>query len=152
MIVIQSPKQIFFSQKFLSLSSSAIGEGDFGCCELDHQITLADGTVRDIAYDKLKLGDVLARRIKKLLALHEQEDSILEYRHLLNIQRRLVRGLPNGTHSFKPPVSLSAFLELYCFESATDNAHVPDSNGSWVGMTPLYYAAMAGNVLLQQQK
>jgi ankyrin repeat protein len=94
----------------------------------------------------LKLGDVLARRIKKLLALHEQEDSILEYRHLLNIQRRLVRGLPNGTHSFKPPVSLSAFLELYRFESATDNAHVPDSNGSWVGMTPLYYAAMAGNV------
>jgi ankyrin repeat protein len=94
----------------------------------------------------LKLGDVLPRRIKKLLALHEEEDSIVEYRHLLTIQRRLVRGLPNGTHSFKPPVSLSAFLELYRFESATENAHVPDSNGSWVGMTPLYYAAMAGNV------
>jgi hypothetical protein len=145
-IVIQSPKQIYFSQKVLSLSSSAVGEGDFGCCEMDHQVTLADGTVREITCDKLKLGDVLARRIQKLLALHEQEDSTLDYRHLLTTQRRLVRGLPNGTQSFKPPVSLSAFLELYRFGSATDNAYSPDSKGSRIGMTPLYYAAMAGNV------
>jgi ankyrin repeat protein len=145
-IVIQSPKQIFFSQKTMSLSSGAIGEGNFGCCEMDHQVTLADGTVCEITCDKLKLGDVLTRRIKLLLASHEQDGDILEYRHLLTIQRRLVRGLPNGTQSFKPPVSLRAFLELYRFEIVTDNAYFPDSNGSVIGMTPLYYAAMVGNV------
>jgi hypothetical protein len=146
MIVIQSPKQIYFSPRSLSLSSGAVGEGDFGCCEMDHQITLADGTVRDITCDKLKLGDVLARRIKLLLTFHDQEGDIIEYRHLLTIQRRLVRGLSHTTQSFKPPVSLSAFLELYRFGSVTDNARFPDSNGSMIGMTPLYYAAMAGNV------
>jgi ankyrin repeat protein len=148
MVVIQSPKQIFFSQRTLALSSSAVGNGNFGCCEMGHQMTLPDGTVRKIACDKLKLGDVLARRIKKLLAVHAQKDtgSIVDYRHLLTIQRHLVRGLPNGARSFKPPVSLSGFLELYHFESVTDNAYFPDGKGCGIGMTPLYYAAMAGNV------
>jgi ankyrin repeat protein len=145
-IVIQSPKQIYFNQKSLSLSSCAVGEGDFGCCEMDHQVTLPDGTVCEIACDKLRLGDALARRIKNLLAMHEQEGNILDYRHLLTIERHLVKGLPKGTQSFNPPVSLNAFLELYRFGSITDNAHVPDGKGSRIGMTPLYYAAMAGNV------
>jgi hypothetical protein len=42
--------------------------------------------------------------------------------------------------------SLGSFLELYRFQTPTDNQRCADAKSSMVGQTPLYYAAMAGNI------
>jgi hypothetical protein len=91
------------------------------------------------------VGAVVARQVQKLLALYLQEGSIVEYRYLLSTQHYLVKGLAKCAQSFQPPTSLGAFLELYRFTSATDN-QIYAQDGSKLGMTPLFYATMVGNI------
>ena len=50
-IVLQTPKLIYFNSQMVA--DEIIGEGDFGCCEMDHKLKLADGTILDITCDKV---------------------------------------------------------------------------------------------------
>jgi hypothetical protein len=74
------------------------------------------------------------------------DNNLVDYRHLLSIQHRLVRGLGTCAQTFQPPTSVASFLELYRFETATDNVKYAAKDGGRIGLGPLYYAAMAGNV------
>ena len=56
-IVIQSTTNVFLSQ--MLLATQPIGDGDFGCCEMNHKLTLPDGTVQEIACDKSELWALL---------------------------------------------------------------------------------------------
>jgi ankyrin repeat protein len=56
-----------------------------------------------------------------------------------------VRGLGTSIATAKA-TSLGSFLELYRFQTPTDNQQHADAKSSMVGQTPLYYAAMAGNI------
>jgi ankyrin repeat protein len=63
------------------------------------------------------------------------------------VQHCLLKGLGKGQElAITQATSLGSFLELYRFQTPTDNQQYADAKSSMVGQTPLYYAAMAGNI------
>ena len=122
-----------------------VGEGDFGCCEMGHELRQNDGSVYKISCDKIRLGSVIQKMISDALDRHLKAGEIFEYRHLLTISGMMLQGLPAEAPKWHS--SLDAFLQKYRFDSPTDNTKCPATSktmGGIMGLTPLFYAAAAG--------
>jgi hypothetical protein len=144
MILVQSANMVRFEDT-VAVLSKAVSDGEFGCCEMGHEIRQRDGSVIKIPCDKPRLGPVIQQMIAGALDRHLKAEQILLYRHLLMISRMMLSGL--GTE--EPPwnSSMAAFLHKYGFSSPTDNTKYPTdtkTRGGIVGHTPLFYAAAAG--------
>jgi hypothetical protein len=77
------------------------------------------------------------------LQRHLQNQEIMDYRYLLSVRGKLMRGLD---YNVKQYASLQEFLEEYRFSGPLDNYRVADKLGGWVGYTPLFYACQSGAV------
>jgi hypothetical protein len=145
MMLVQSAKMVRFEDT-VAVLTKAVSDGEFGCCEMGHEIRQRDGSVIKIPCDKPRLGPVIQQMIAGALDRHLKEEQILLYRHLLMISHMMLSGL--GTE--EPPwnsSSMAAFLHKYGFSSPTDNTKCPTdtkTRGGIVGHTPLFYAAAAG--------
>jgi hypothetical protein len=128
-----------------SVLAKPVGNGEFGCCEMNHELRQPDGTIYKISCDKPRLGPVIMQMIEHALARHLEAGEIFIYRHLLMASRMLLKGLAME----EPPwhSSMEEFLQKYCFSSPTDNTKYPNDTkerGGITGMTPLFYAAAVG--------
>jgi hypothetical protein len=132
---------------------------------MDHKMTGIDGIPHLIDCDRTHFFEVLTEMLRLKLEQLRDKD-ITEFRLLKAMVPYILHRLGNGRHEQRvpQPQTVPKFLGEYCFSAATDNQQRIPARGDnmkrkqqnkWagdvVGLTPVSYAAMSGNVEILAQ-
>ena len=129
------------------------GSGEFTCCVRSHKMTNPDdGSEREIACDKVKIGELTWTMLQSKLSFLLGDGQIKEYRLWLALVPHFMQGMPSEKTALKrsrssvspeehKATSTKNFLAAYHFQTVKD-----EEGRSGSGMTPLMHAVMVGNV------